>query len=225
MDARVGFKLNELQTRTWKRLEDGLGKTVVLELIGSVALGCALGNGSDLDFVVMGAGEYPLLRITEAIQRAGIAKGKVKPIQNARVPIVTYCDGQTGISVDLSFDQERDVEIRRTLTRELDALPGCRESIIAVKQWLKQERIQTMGGMCVTIMCISMFRRGQRDFWQTYVKHDPKMGIISLAQQGIDPMVEDPTILWVRDPCDEENNLAKAVDWASFQSTLQCRKK
>jgi DNA polymerase sigma len=210
------------EERTKQRLQTALKDFGCrIELVGSVALGCTT-NVSDIDLVVFGAGEWPLLRVTESIQRARIAIGKVKPIQNARVPIVTYMDAQSQLNVDISFDQQRDVDLCEKVVEMLDRHEGSRAAILQVKQWAAKHHVP-LTGFCIVVMVLSLYERGLQNtasFWDAYRNFDCSKLAITLhgVEERQDDAEEDLQLLFVCDPLDHENNLAKACgsEWRNY---------
>lgn len=80
-------------------------------------------------------------------------------IAKARVPIVKYCDAQSGIWVDISFNQDTGADSTRFIQEAASEWPQLRPMMLVLKYYLKQRGLAEtyrggIGSFLLSVMCI-----------------------------------------------------------------------
>ncbi|CAE7897177.1 Trf4-1, partial [Symbiodinium sp. KB8] len=117
-----------------------------ITLFGSRASGMALPE-ADWDICLNGD-----------LRQSGHAR-EVEVIAKARVPIVKYCDAQSGIWVDISFNQDTGADSTRFIQEAASEWPQLRPMMLVLKYYLKQRGLAEtyrggIGSFLLSVMCI-----------------------------------------------------------------------
>lgn len=105
-----------------------------------------------------------LWKIHEVIRSAGIAKsGSIQVVSKAKVPLVKYIDGVTGIPVDLSFENSTGLEAVRNYNEWKEQFPAMPIIVSVIKQFLQMRSLNEvrdggLGGFSVTCMVTSLLQ-------------------------------------------------------------------
>lgn len=112
-----------------------------VECFGSFATGLYLPT-SDIDIVVLGkwsGNELPLWTLKEDFLRSGIAlESGIKVLDKATVPIIKVKDVETGITVDISFNQINGINTAFKIREFIQEFPRTKELVLIIKQFLVQ---------------------------------------------------------------------------------------
>lgn len=128
--------------KTFSKLEPGCQ----LMAFGSFAAGLYLPIG-DMDLVLMTCGSLGsrlppkakdlLWYITNILDKEGIAiPGSIQPIAKAKVPIIKFVDGITGLKVDLSFNNRTGIVANNTFHEWKAQYPAMPILVSLIKQYL-----------------------------------------------------------------------------------------
>lgn len=91
------------------------------------------------------------------------AEGSIETIANAKVPIVKYVDNRTGLSVDISFENDTGVIANRTFKEWKIQYPAMPILVTLVKQFLAMRGLNEpvnggIGGFAVTCLVTSLLQ-------------------------------------------------------------------
>ena len=139
-----------------------------VEPFGSFATGLYLPT-SDMDIVILGQWEVLPLRTMERSLESLAKPGSVEAI-NATVPIVKYCDLDSHISVDISFNSLSGIKAAQVIKMFKQQFPILPQLVSIIKQFLLERDLSQVftGGLssyAVTILVIS--------FLQLHPRRDP----------------------------------------------------
>ena len=139
-----------------------------VEPFGSFATGLYLPT-SDMDIVILGQWEVLPLRTMERSLESLAKPGSVEAI-NATVPIVKYCDLDSNISVDISFNSLSGIKAAQVIKMFKQQFPILPKLVSIIKQFLLERDLSQVftGGLssyAVTILVIS--------FLQLHPRRDP----------------------------------------------------
>ena len=123
--------------------------------------------GSDIDMVVISTtGDYEqrgkLYQLSSFLRTNKLAKN-IEVIATAKVPIIKFVDPQYNIHVDISFERTNGLDAARRIRKWLDSMPGLRELVLIVKQFLRLRRLNNvhvggLGGYATIILMYHFLR-------------------------------------------------------------------
>ncbi|OVF10291.1 putative non-canonical poly(A) polymerase [Clavispora lusitaniae] len=123
--------------------------------------------GSDIDMVVISTtGDYEqrgkLYQLSSFLRTNKLAKN-IEVIATAKVPIIKFVDPQYNIHVDISFERTNGLDAARRIRKWLDSMPGLRELVLIVKQFLRSRRLNNvhvggLGGYATIILMYHFLR-------------------------------------------------------------------
>ena len=145
-----------------------------VHVFGSFASGMYLPT-SDLDLAVVSRsyardrktryiGNRVLHDVSSLLKRARIPRnGKVTVITGAKVPIVKFVDAETGLQVDISFENLSGVTALRTFQRWMEEYPAMPILALLIKQFLELRKLNEvfhggLGGFSVICMVVSLLQ-------------------------------------------------------------------
>mmetsp|Transcript_45476 Transcript_45476/g.146413 ORF Transcript_45476/g.146413 Transcript_45476/m.146413 type:complete len:296 (+) Transcript_45476:62-949(+) len=129
---------------------------------GSYATGLCLPS-SDVDLAVFGTGFESkvqqvagLRQIEKALHRAGWRAEEVEVIGSAKVPIVKYVDGPSGLSVDLCLEQQDGIRSSALATKAARQFPPFRPLVLLLKRYLSSRGLNDTftGGVGSFLLCL-----------------------------------------------------------------------
>lgn len=123
--------------------------------------------GSDIDMVIISTtGDYEqrsrLYQLSSFLRTNKLAKN-IEVIATAKVPIIKFVDPTYNIHVDLSFERTNGLDAARRIRKWLDTLPGLRELVLIVKQFLRSRKLNNvhvggLGGYATIILMYHFLR-------------------------------------------------------------------
>lgn len=123
--------------------------------------------GSDIDMVIISTtGDYEqrsrLYQLSSFLRTNKLAKN-IEVIATAKVPIIKFVDPKYNIHVDISFERTNGLDAARRIRKWLDTMPGLRELVLIVKQFLRSRKLNNvhvggLGGYATIIMMYHFLR-------------------------------------------------------------------
>lgn len=127
--------------------------------------------GSDIDMVVVSVdGLYEhrsrLYQLSSFLRTNKLAKN-IEVIAHAKVPIIKFVDPLTNIHIDVSFERTNGIVAAKKIRKWLDSMPGLRELVLIVKQFLRSRRLNNvhvggLGGYATIILCYHFLKMHPR---------------------------------------------------------------
>lgn len=148
---------------------------VSIECFGSFAAGLYLPT-ADMDLVAIsppyrsfGQRTFAqtataMYKLANSLQSAGVAApGGVAVISKARVPIVKFADRDTGIKVDISFENDSGLKANKTFEQWKAQYPAMPVVVVLVKQLLAMRGLNEVftggiGGFTIICLVVSMMQ-------------------------------------------------------------------
>lgn len=159
---RIIEKLRKAVTELWPDAE--------LSVFGSYATDLYL-PGSDIDCVVnskRGDKEYRqyLYQLSRFLKQKKLAT-QVEVVSKARVPIVKFVEPESQLHVDVSFERNNGVEAAQIIREWLEEIPGMRELVLVVKQFLHVRKLNDvhtggLGGFSIICLVYSFLKMHPR---------------------------------------------------------------
>lgn len=123
--------------------------------------------GSDIDMVVISTtGDYEqrsrLYQLSSFLRTNKLAKN-IEVIATAKVPIIKFVDPTYNVHVDISFERTNGLDAARRIRKWLDNMPGLRELVLIVKQFLRSRKLNNvhvggLGGYATIILMYHFLR-------------------------------------------------------------------
>lgn len=170
---------NSVRTDLVKSVQKFLDKSyagATVKYFGSFATGLYLPEG-DMDLVIVSRefleGDYPklglkpgqLYKMSGQMERAGLIKpGSSNVIAHARVPLIKYADRQSGVKVDISFENLSGLNTTETCNAWRKEFPALPIMVTLVKQFLLMRDLNDvstggLGGFSITCLIVSLLQR------------------------------------------------------------------
>jgi len=164
----ASHQLRMLTLQRFQQVINKLWPQAKVEAFGSFRTGLYLPS-SDLDLVIFGRWEVMPFRTLERelVASSVGAAGSVSVLDTARVPLVKYCDSDTGIKVDVSFNMVSGLHAVQVVNLFKKKFPQLPALCTLLKQLLLTRDLASVftGGLSsfsITLMIISFFQLHHR---------------------------------------------------------------